>query len=480
MAGFTRPEVLFAGNSYAPERRFYRMLLPGLRERGYTKLVEPYGGSFVVSLIAQDCGWSPSHIEASDVGLFPSILGFYLAGRQPDELGLAVDGEPVDLPGSREEGFARALWIQLQLRMATKPDIAYWNQVKASVDAGADRFTRQLAAHLKHLDDRVGGLTYFPMDGAEHIELVADDPEAVIVAAPPTYTAGFEKFYDTGGRLTWLEPHYQMFDPVAGCEDLMERMADRPALLLLYQEAKTRTGASRNAVFARPGPAGKTAYIRTNRPDDVYQVTGGPRVAPRSAPVLPTKGPWPVLPRTHDITDRSTIEVHAVEGGVAEFYRKLWVHRLATDTTGNNFVVVVDGYAAAAYALGASTMTGFMAMAYQGMLLTYCLAAPHDLRLARLAIMCAKQQDLALRNKIVTESFRLYQSAAVGLITVNFTKYPEAKQMRGLMTLLQRAKHPDGYRLIYTTEWDPPAEAPEVLAEFLTKERRYQKQKGAA
>ena len=33
---------------------------------------------------------------------------------------------------------------------------------------------------------------------------------------PPTYAAGFEKWYDTGGRMTWKEPEYGIFDPKTG------------------------------------------------------------------------------------------------------------------------------------------------------------------------------------------------------------------------------------------------------------------------
>ena len=43
------------------------------------------------------------------------------------------------------------------------------------------------------------------------IDEVLDDPHALIIANPPTYVAGFEKYYDTNGNMTWKEPEYSIF-----------------------------------------------------------------------------------------------------------------------------------------------------------------------------------------------------------------------------------------------------------------------------
>jgi len=57
----------------------------------------------------------------------------------------------------------------------------------------------------------------------EHLKEVLDDPHALVIANPPTYFSGYEKFYDTQGKMTWKEPPYELFDPETGHQQFYDR-----------------------------------------------------------------------------------------------------------------------------------------------------------------------------------------------------------------------------------------------------------------
>jgi len=82
-------------------------------------------------------------------------------------------------------------------------------------------------------------MTYKPADLFDHLDECWDDPHCLVCINPPTYTGGFERRYETGGRIGWSEPRYRLFDAEAGLADLMNRAWGAKCLLLCYQERAT-------------------------------------------------------------------------------------------------------------------------------------------------------------------------------------------------------------------------------------------------
>ena len=71
----------------------------------------------------------------------------------------------------------------------------------------------------------------------------------------------------------------------------------------------------------------------------------------------------------------------------------------------------------------------------------------------------------------------LEREKAKTLKTVQMTKYPEAKEMRGLMDLTKRVEDKKmGFRLTYESELKDRTEK-ETLREWLWREERWQKQR---
>ena len=65
-------------------------MLKAAKRNGYDKFIEPCSGELAMSQLAIEAGFS--YIEASDITLFSTLLGYYVEGKPIDELCVKVDG----------------------------------------------------------------------------------------------------------------------------------------------------------------------------------------------------------------------------------------------------------------------------------------------------------------------------------------------------------------------------------------------------
>jgi hypothetical protein len=292
------------------------------------------------------------------------------------------------------------------------------------------------------------------------------------------HNSGFENFFNTHGRLTWAEPTYDVFDPDTDLAQLSAMFEGRKALLLLQHQREPGKAVHPTPVFARDLSLGQFVYLVSNRPDEIFSITGGPKVARRNTnEIIP--GDMPIIPPDYEIKPTSRLEALQVKGVVADYYRGLWMHRLVADLKeGNNVLMLVDGMAAGIIGYSTDSMirpfTSDSRWASH-MILRFAFGAPSQrYRLTRLATMMALQKRTA--EMTATPQTSIFFQASLGLVTVEYTRHPEAKGLRGLMTFVERDKHPDGFKLVYGADW-LCQDYTQVLTEFLTKEARWRAQR---
>jgi hypothetical protein len=474
--GFTSPSILFLNTWDAPERSYCRQIFAALPGRGYTRYVEPCAGAFAMPMVAAAAGWKPGTMESSDCSLFTAVVGTMLdRSKSFEELQVAVDGELVPVEGkTRVEQAAHLLYVQLLTRMEVRPaEVVYWQNLVHDLHMRKAAHVAQIAPKLQAMDDRLGGLRHESLDMFAHMERVLDDPHTVVSLNAPTYTAGFERFFDTKGRLTWAEPEYEVFDPDTGNDRIMAMFLDRPALLVQQQQRPPGEASHPRPVFARHLSAGQYVYLNSNRPDEVFSITGGPKVATRNVPSLEPLD-LPPMPLDHELTPASSVRLLPVASNVADWYRGHWMHRLNAEPGPMNVLLVVDGYAAGVIGYNAASMTFAYADKWsRHIILRFAFGAPHDsYRLTRLATMVALQRSSVELWRTPLNAMALASSE--GLVTVEYTRHPESKGLRGLMKIASRDKHPDGYKLVYGADWRDQS-LTGVLAEFLTKETQWRK-----
>ena len=471
MAMFQNPGTFFVGGTLTPvEQRFIAVLLKNAHKQGYTRFVEPCAGAFAMSHIAAQCGYKPSEIEASDVSMFTSIMGYAITGQSLEELEIRADGF------TNEELLdpAVALYAWKYLKATRNAGREYGYELMVDLEARREYYIDSLRAQLDRAKQLLHGMSYRPLDMWKHLEECYDDPHCIVIANPPTYTAGFEKWYDTGGRMTWKEPEYGIFDPKTGLTELYDKMSDAKCLLMCYEENAPGLTAG-HPVFARYGVRdGINVYLTTNRPDEATMLAEGKMITrPNEGKLEPLD--CSILPRDYEITRKSKIQITQIERTAAQYYRKLWTHNFVGSSAPINMAVLIDGKLAGVFGLDKSalTMGAFGTQVSDAVFLMYGMTVPDKTyRLGRLLQMLT--QNKALIMSICTD---LEKEKAKTLKTVQMTKYPESKEMRGLMELTKKV--PDkkmGWRLTYESPlYDRTNE--ETLDEWLRREERWQKQR---
>ena len=121
-------------------------------------------------------------------------------------------------------------------RQVKRAGTEYFHNLLNDLVYNREKYLKQISEGIDKFKARFNGMNYRALDMFAHIREVLDDEHAIIVANPPTYFSGYEKYYDTGGMMTWREPQYELFDPACGHYDLFEMMKDAKALFLCYQE----------------------------------------------------------------------------------------------------------------------------------------------------------------------------------------------------------------------------------------------------
>lgn len=470
MAKFQNPGAFFLGTLVAAEQKFLKPLIENARKNGYTKFVEPCAGAFAMAHIAAQAGYKTSEIETSDVAMFTSIMGYAITGKPLDELEIKAQG----FTDEEMRDPAIALYAQLYLRTVKQAGKEYFYNIMRDLEYRRDEHIRFIREQLQRAHESLHGMSYRPLDMWKHLDEVLDDPHALVIANPPTYTAGFEKWYDTGGRMSWKEPEYGIFDPATGLSELMSKCEDAKCLIVCYEENEPGKTAG-HPVFARYGVRnGVNVYLTTNRPDEATALAEGKKITrPNEGKLNPLD--CSMLPRDYVITQKSRVQLAQIERAEAQYYRQLWTHNFVGSSAPINVAVLVDGKVAGVFGVdkAALTMGAFGTQVSDAVFLMYGMTVPHkEYRLNRLLTMLA--QNRTFINSICSD---LEREKAKSLKTVQMTKYPEAKEMRGLMKLTK--KIPDkkmGYRLTYESELIDRTEK-DTLKEWLWREERWQKQR---
>jgi len=471
-AAFQDPGLIDLTSSSQPERAAYWRWLPALRAAGYTRFVEPCCGSLGLTRLAVAAGYSPSDCAVSDVSFLAAVIGFVASGRPLADLDIRIDGEPVPLSADPLVAGATLLYDQWRLRLDLKPSVPYWAALQALARSRRPSIIENLAAQLQRVTESVRGASFRLADIVDHLAAVREDPHAVVALAPPTYWGGFEKLANTGGRLTWAEPAYRLFDPATGVRELVDLAATAQAFVIC--EERCAPGAASRpdwVVSAREDGRGRMVYLQVNRPTEL---PGVPRVGRRGR--QPSRPAGPIIPRDHPITPGSRLEAVRLTRAQAAYYRDLWSHRLDLAVmSGVEQALCLDGYVAGVLGLSAQPIAAphrsrvQPTLAESCLLLTYGFGAPHRLRLTRLVTACAIQGHFL---RYAVPAWVLVR--AEGIITATLTPHPEAKEYRGTPFKLQ-ARRPDpiyGQRLIYVApiQHDTPEE---VLTKWLTNEARW-------
>ena len=312
-----------------------------------------------------------------------------------------------------------------------------------------------------------GGMNYRPLDIFVHMREVLDDEHAIVVVNPPTYFSGYERYYDTGGLMTWKEPEYELFDPDSGHGKLFEMIADAKALVLCYQE-KPAGEYIGEAIFARGETRkGMNAYVCSNRGDEAEALAHGKKIKRPSDSALEPL-PCAIMPTDHEITEASDLKIIKVKAANTQYYRKIWTHNFVGSSATFNFAVLIDKMVAGVF--------GISKVQADSLFIWYVMKVPHQqYRLGRLLYMLAQNRHFC---ETIVNDFD--KERLVSVRTAMLTKHPENKEVRGIMKLVDRKKDKtNGYKLTYEAPVIDGRTEAETLKEWLRREKEWQTKRNA-
>jgi len=457
------PGSFFLGTLVTSEQKFLKNLLIQARKAGYNRFVEPCAGAFAMSHLAVQSGFKPEQIEASDVSMFSSIFGYAIMDKPLDELELKssiYSEEELKDP-------AMALFALMVLKTIAHAGDDFFYSMLADLEYRKEEHLKKIREHIDRAKGILHGFKYRPMDMYARLDEVMHDGRAIILANPPTYKAGFEKWYDTRGNMKWKKPTYNIFDPETGLIELMQqRMKNKKALILCYEENEPGKMAG-HPVFARYGVRkGINVYLTTNDKDRVLDLIRNKTIARPGEREFAPLG-CTILPENYMLTENSRVQIEKIDGQNALYYRSIWTHNYVGGQAQINVGLFVDGFIAGVF--GYQIAFG---KELKEIVIMFGMTTKHKyLRLNRLLTMIAVNQETM--SALIPE-YQLFKFK--GVQTTQMTKYPESKEMRGIMKIKRKDKGKLGYKLVYRCDIQKRTSS-ETLKEFLNKESQWLKER---
>lgn len=444
-------DKIFLGNTATSTRTYLQSAFRILKEKSYYKrLVIPCCGQLSVAMAALQAGWDPEQMYTSDVSLFSTVLARSIKGEAMDDLGIKVDGKPYD-------GNYAELMYWIRYYTALYQCRHYYQRVIVK-----DLKDRK-AAHIQIIQEGLDkfevfrGMKYRTYDLFDEVAEAIGEPGTVIWCNPPFYKRGYERMFDTGGKITWNEPEFKLFVPDRDHCLLRDGAIGKPALFLWSRYTELDPGDGPYAVFAEQKGAARWDYTLCNRPEELnlHSVAKKPQDVSKKLAIIPAE---------YEIKPTSVIGFKSVTSDEALYYRDLFIHRLGVTRCKYNFMMVIDEQVAGVVgftAIEKIQRDAFDAHSEEA----YGITAPslRHPKINKLMIMLIRSDEF-LRRHIDTLQFR-----SLGVITTFLSPYPEMKANRGVYKLISKKEMPDGtFKLRYQADRTTQSYK-EVLDEWLTK-----------
>lgn len=453
---------LFIGALSTGDKEFLKVLLKNARTKGYDRFIEPCAGALAMSFLAAESGFDPKKIEASDVSYFSGVYGRAVSDQSIEDMGIKAKGfteEELKDP-------ATALYAQLYLKSLKSAGKEYFYELIRDLKYRKAEHIQKINEEIDKVKEKCKGMKYFDKDMWVHLDETMNDEHAVIILCPPTYTAGYEKFFDTAGMVQWNEPEYGIFDIDTGLQELRDKVQNAKALVIWYEERPAGESVG-VPIYARDaGREGIYVYLVSNRPEEATELAHGKNIG-RKGGVKMSPLKKPILPSEYEVTENSVVDVVHMKAENATYYRRLWTHNFVGGASGSCMALIIDGYIAGVFGYDKFTMS---LGSNSDLFFKFGIAAPSKQRLNRLMYMLETNREIV--NNFLDD---IQKEKTKGVFTTMITKYPESKEMRGLMKMTAREYDALlGYKLRYRCDIQDRSKE-ETLKEWVKKEQNWLK-----
>lgn len=396
------PNILFKGVPRGPTRGFSAEVLRRVQPR---LVVIPCTGTFSLAQVAVGAGVPASAIVCGDISLYSSVLGAAIVGAELD-VQLADPVEPRFEPlreeiesGDPVRVAAAVLFAIRVLQQDREKPTIFLQDVQRELLTNREGYLRELREGVQRLVGELHGLSYMARDLWETLEAYRQDPGVCFLFNPPRYTGGYDRQFKGVDRVfRWTPPPARQFTQkdYLGAMELLGREDSRALTLLYYatpaEDPAPLWGPPWRSLFAdKPGSAASGAinWIVANRDPLPLQVS-------RSR--LQTDDTrYPLF--EGDVTPETVLTARRIPAAVGDYYRDLFVHRLAAAATEAFVGVFADGRLLAVVGLHMQTMQTGAGKASDAtddrcIHLTFAFSVPHPryARLHKLTLLAATSE----------------------------------------------------------------------------------------
>lgn len=464
MSVFVNHTSLFIGNTNPKEKKFEKDLMAAAIKSGISRFIEPCSGELAMCQLAKSVGYKD--MEASDITLFSTVLGYYVEGKSEkdyEKLNIQIKGigrvcEPVEV-----------LYWLMYFRVLKNAGKKYFDSIIYDIETRKEWHKEKIKETLDRAREEFKDVKYYPLDMIDHLRQVLDDEKALVVMNFPTYKGGYEKFFDVGDNITWNEPSYAIFDPRTDKPAVKEILKNAKCLVLFYEEAYAGE-TEFDPVYVRFGcREGMNTYITTNDLERVEKLLGRKyAVRPDERDIEPLK--CDILNRDFVFDDTVDVKVVEITPKQSNYYRLLLTHNFVGSGSSGGFAILVNDKVFGVFGFDKTFSGLFGDGSNTEIFLMYGMAFPvKGFRTNRLITLVASLRSVvnAVCNDIEKETFKFVKTTMI-------SKYPESKQMRGLMKLERKSyeKKENMYKLVYKREIENRT-IKEAYLEWLKREKEY-------
>jgi hypothetical protein len=411
-----------------------------LKNHKFKKYVLPCVGRFAGAQVVVKSGVKPEDIISSDVGLFSTLLGYYITGKDIESLEVELEGVPFDYKKyDTQEG--KIAEIYLAIKYLQLPAKHYYNQaLRDEITINHDKHHAKIVSDLKRHKEILGGCEYHTGDALTEVRKYKNDPEALIFINPPSVKDGYKKMFNFPDNIYWKEPFFEHLNP----DDFilfMDEIQDSAATIIVNMATEE-------------SPKKWTKLFAEKKGDVNNKLFCNKKFSERLAVNKKTqdvKLPRIVMFDDHEITKKSEIKIVLVNKEIAYHYRDMFIHRLGGASAQLTLAIFIDNQLMSVAGFDPSFLfRGDASKRYIHE--TYGMTVPSTRypklgRLFMYFLTCVE-----FRDRLVKLWPQLSMTEFDQFKTVCLTRLPEMRANHGLMKITDRDRTKNGfYKLVYET-----------------------------
>jgi len=443
-------DKVFLGNTPSIQRVWLFNALNRFRSRGVEKVFELCCGQFPLTKLAIEAGYEKTNLEASDISLFSSLLGYLYSGQPIESLPFTMSPEVQAGLNPKWTQTRKVAYLMYVMRMATMPEKFRHQQsakkhLTLTKDSQIDNLERQLEQYRAYYS----GIHYSVGDMRGFIDRKYEDPEkTLVIINPPAFKGGYERMFDFKEKLSY-NSGVANFDFNSEYRALWEKSLENDATFIWYRFKSAAGFDPKYVLFGREYKLDHHDYWMCSKPERLES----PKIlVKKKAPAFkPLRGAM-IVPQDYKITENTKVTFKRVKAEVGLYYRDLWAHKMGVTSAEHYFLMLMDGMVFGTVGIHAADISSLKSDTVHEVFGFDCPIEnePKSHRLLMLSITTQEFADMLANGRKNNRIFEIKYFQ-----TTCLSKYRKMKGNNGILAVRESVKAPKTnlYHIVYVCEF---------------------------